>query len=99
MSLDSGTYILQSLGENGDPEYRVAQAFAIENIWNEQSGMKSLFELFRESPPVVDFFQASDIASQIDNAEETEFGVLLITDFAAMKFEDIKKAATDGEKS
>lgn len=92
MSLDSGVYILQTTTPNG-PEYRVAPAFAIENVWNDKTGMVSLHEVFGESPPLTDFIPAADIAEALDNADPTEHGVLLITDFNHLTYDEIKQEA------
>lgn len=92
MSLDSGVYILHTTSSNGS-EYRVAHAFAIENVWNEKTGMASLIAVFGDSPPLNEFIQAADIADAIDTADQTEHGVLLITDFNHLTYDEIKQEA------
>lgn len=96
MSLDSGVYILQTTTPDGS-EYRVAHAFAIDNIWNEKTGMITILEIFKDSPPLNDFFSASDIAEAIDEADQTEHGVLLITDFNHLTYDKIREEASNQE--
>lgn len=100
MSLDSGTYILECVTADGNQEYRVAPAFAIENIWNKDSGMKSLYSIFKESPAVQDFFAALDIAEVMEREVPTEHGVLVIRDFKDLTFITIAQASDqDGQES
>jgi hypothetical protein len=72
MSADNGVYILETKG----PEYRVAYAHAIENIFND-AGM--IREYFDESEIFFTRKKALDKASEIyDNVKYTEYGVVVI---------------------
>lgn len=95
MSLDNGTYVLQTSDGKGSVEFRVAQAHAVENIFDERKGQKVLVEIFKESPAIADIMSAMDIAHKIENQEETEHGVLLITHFREISFEEIERASNE----
>lgn len=89
MSADNGVYVLHTEGPNG-PEYRVAYAQAIDNIYgtfNEKTfsyegNLDTIKALFSES----DVFRSLDEA--LDKAEDlhydvgyTEYGIVLINEF------------------
>jgi divalent metal cation (Fe/Co/Zn/Cd) transporter len=95
MSADNGTYVLQTSDGKDSLECRVAQAHAIENIFDERKGQKILVDIFKESPPVSDLMSAMDIAHMIENQNETEHGVLVITHFREMTFDDIERASNE----
>lgn len=94
MSLDSGTYVLRTKSpQTGDPEFRVAQCFAVDNLFDEEKGFMYIHETFKESPPIPSILDAIDVAYKIDG-EETEHGVLFITDHSDLTFADIEEKAT-----
>lgn len=72
MSADNGVYILETKG----PEYRVAYAHAIENIFYDSKILRECFdgcEVFSTRKKALD--KAAEIC---DYAEYTEYGICLI---------------------
>jgi len=99
MSADNGTYVLQTKKDGGLPdelEYRISQCHSIEYLFEEDKGSKYAYDVFKDSPPVTDMMQAMNIAYAVENTNETEHGVLVVTHFRGMTFSEIKKAAEDG---
>lgn len=89
MSLDNGIYVLYTDSEKG-PEYRVAEASAIGNIygkWNEETGkyegdLDAIKATFLDKPVFYSINEALDFAEEIErNAEPTEDGVCVINEF------------------
>lgn len=94
MSADNGVYILQTKG----PEFRVAHAQAIDNVFGEWDVEKNIWkgdaefilDTFGESNPFSTIEEAFDVAEGIERSLEfTEYGVCLIRDFEAQTFTDL----------
>lgn len=96
MSSDNGTYVLQTYG----PEFRIGRVNAVENLFYEQNpdtqkwspNVKEVYEAFHESKVYKTVEEAWDKASAIEELEPTEFGVNLVRDFEALKFQTIADA-------
>jgi hypothetical protein len=94
MSSDNGTYVLQTYG----PEWRVARMSAVENLFEEQNpdtlkwtpNIKTVVETFKESKVFTSFEEAWDVATAMENKDETEYGLSLIRDFETVKYADIQ---------
>lgn len=90
MSADNGIYVLLTETEKG-PEYRVAYAHAISNIYGDynhdagiyEGNVKNIVSTFGEAPIFHTLNEALDFAEEMEhNCEHyLEDGVLLITDF------------------
>ena len=89
MSADNGIYILLTESAKG-PEYRVAYAFAIDNIygkWNVESAkyngnLDAIVEIFNESEVFFSLNEALDYAEAIEHdVGYTEDGICVISDF------------------
>lgn len=94
MSVDNGTYILQTDG----PEFRIAQMHSVDNIFEEYNPANetwtphvlTIIETFKDSKVYSDLAEVWDVASALDNDNETEYGTNLITDFREYKFSDFE---------
>lgn len=89
MSADNGIYILFTNPDTG-PEYRVAYANAIDNIYgeyNEQThkydgNIENIKSIFGESQVFYTLNEAFDFAEQMEyEYDGLEYGVNMITDF------------------
>jgi hypothetical protein len=89
MSMDNGIYILLTETEGG-PEYRVAYATAIDNIYGEWNAdrakyvgdLTSIVSTFSESEVFYTLNEALDKAEEIENdIGYTEDGICVISDF------------------
>lgn len=93
MSQDNGTYIIQTFG----PEFRIGQANAIDNIYKDWDIEKDnwspnptvIQETFGKSKVYADLTEAFDAAGVIEDNNQTEYGVGLVTDFKTMKFTEL----------
>lgn len=94
MSADNGVYILETQG----PEYRIAYMQAVDNLFDEYNPANgtwtphvlTIVETFKNSKTYTDLSEAWDVASALDNDNETEYGTNLITDFREYKFSDFE---------
>jgi len=83
MSADNGVYILENLGKDGKPEYRIAYCSAVENIFYDRSDFESISiadlytsGLFGKSEVYYDKSIAILNAHKIaDNCDFLEYGV------------------------
>jgi hypothetical protein len=89
MSMDNGIYILLTETEGG-PEYRVAYATAIDNIYGEWNAdrakyvgdLSAISSTFSESEVFYTLNEALDKAEEIENdIGYTEDGICVISDF------------------
>lgn len=89
MSLDNGIYVLYTESDRG-PEYRVAHATAIGNIygtWNEEScrydgNVEAIKDVFFQAPVFYTLNEALDHAEEIENdTGYTEDGICIINEF------------------
>jgi hypothetical protein len=89
MSADNGVYVLLTETEKG-PEYRVAYANAIDNIYGKynndlgryEGDVKCIKSTFAEAPIFHSLNEALDHAEELENDYEyLEDGVCVITDF------------------
>lgn len=96
MSMDNGTYILQTHG----PEFRICQMQAIDNIFEEflptsetwTPHILTIVECFATSKVYRDLGEVWDAAGILDeSAGGTEFGANLITDFRNYKFSEFEE--------
>jgi len=101
MSADNGTYILQTYG----PEFRVAHAQAIDNIYGAWDGENNtwvgdpefILDVFGESKVFHNLDEAWDAANAIDQTYEiSEYGVCLISDWQSEKFSDLIEVDKNG---
>lgn len=102
MSADNGVYILQTKG----PEFRVAHAQGIDNIfgeWDEERKLwtgnaEYILSTFGESNVFATIEEAYDVAEAIERSlEYTEYGVCLVVDFETQNYIDlIEKEKEDG---
>lgn len=92
MSADNGVYILQTYG----PEFRVAYAQAIDNIYGEfsdetlhwEGNLDAMHSVFGKSRVFTDIEDAFDAAQTMSfDYDYLEDGVCLIQDFAETKFD------------
>lgn len=96
MSADNGIYILQTPGNKPDTfEYRVAEAMAIENVYEGDDYLVSYFgasDVYNKEGALA---KAARIADQIsDDGNFTEYGICSIhinTPFPKMSFEEAQK--------
>lgn len=97
MSSDNGTYILQTISDDGTPEFRIIHCQAIDNIYgqyiNESTSWspdpKMIVEYFGESKVYTDLEQAWDEAFKLDESHDwSQDGVCLITTFSQYTFKD-----------
>lgn len=96
MSIDNGTYILQTEG----PEFRIARMQAVDNLFEEfvpateswTPHVLTIVETYATSKVYRDLSEAWDAATALDEAGgETEYGPNLITDFQDYKFSDFEE--------
>ena len=90
MSADNGIYVLFTDAEKG-PEYRVAYAHAISNIYGDynqdlghyEGNIPNIVSTFGDAPVFHTLNEALDFAEEMEHNSEQylEDGVLLITDF------------------
>ena len=89
MSSDNGIYVFLTETENG-PEYRVAHAFSIDNIygeWNDKTAkyngdIPAIVSTFGESEVFYTLNEALDFAEHIEHdIGYTEDGICVISDF------------------
>lgn len=89
MSADNGVYILFTDTEKG-PEYRIAYAQAIDNIYGKfndelcryEGDIPSMVSVFGDSPVVYSLNEALDIAEEIAyDYEHLEDGICVINEF------------------
>ena len=89
MSMDNGIYVFLTETDNG-PEYRVAHAFSIDNIygeWNEKTAkyngdIQAIVSTFSESEVFYTLNDALDKAEEIQgDVGYTEDGICVISDF------------------
>lgn len=89
MSADNGIYILFTETEKG-PEYRVAYAHAIDNIYGKfndelcryEGDIQSIVSVFGESDVFHTLNEALDFAEEMEqNNEYLEDGICVISDF------------------
>lgn len=89
MSMDNGIYVLLTETEDG-PQYRVAYATAIDNIYGEWNAdrakyvgdLTSIVSTFSESEVFYTLNEALDKAEEIENdIGYTEDGICVISDF------------------
>ena len=90
MSADNGIYVLYTLSTEGVPEYRVAYANAIDNIYGEWSEVDLIWngngsaikETFGESKVFNELTDALDFAEDLShNYEYLEDGISVISEF------------------
>jgi hypothetical protein len=93
MSADNGVYVLQTYG----PEYRVAYAQAIDNIFGKfndetlhwDGNLEMMREYFGKSEIYPNLEEALDKAEALSyDYEYLEDGVCVITEFQTLKFSD-----------
>ena len=89
MSADNGIYVLYTETEKG-PEYRVAYAHAIENIYgeyNEDTGtyngnLQNIKDTFADSQVFYSLNEALDFAEKMEyDYEYLEYGIAVISEF------------------
>ena len=89
MSADNGIYVLLTETEKG-PEYRVAYAHAIDNIYGKfndelcryEGDIQSIVSVFGESDVFHTLNEALDFAEEMEqNNEYLEDGICVISDF------------------
>ena len=89
MSMDNGIYVLLTETEDG-PQYRVAYATAIDNIYGEWNAdrakyvgdLNAIVSTFSESEVYYTLNEALDKAEEIENdIGYTEDGICVISDF------------------
>ena len=96
MSADNGTYILQTYG----PEFRIAHAQAIDNIYRDYDDENHSW--FPDINSIVDYFGKSKVYTTIEEAWDeaflldeshgwSEYGTCLITEFAEYHFNDLEE--------
>lgn len=108
MSADNGIYILRTDG----PEFRVAHAQAIDQVWIEYDNNDDIDEMPTEWVPdyglIVHIFGESPVHTTLEKAmlaaqklhDEygwTEYGINVVNDFAKYSFTYLKEQAKDGE--
>lgn len=77
MSADNGIYVLSTLTENGNREFRVAHAQAIENIEvREPFGSYYMDAIFGNSEVFSDSAKAFEYAIQLHNQIMNDFGIV-----------------------
>lgn len=90
MSADNGTYVLHTSNVNGDSEFRVVHAQAIDNIYDRYDfdknrwipNLESIEDYFSGSKVFLTVEEAFEEAYRIDEEHEySEYGVLLINEF------------------
>jgi len=89
MSADNGIYVLLTEAEKG-PEYRVALANAIDNIygkWNSETekyegNVEAILDTFAQVPVFYTISEALDFAEELEhNSDPTEDGICVISEF------------------
>lgn len=94
MSADNGIYILETLG----PEFRVAYAGAIDNIYGDfddviahwKGDKEQIKEYFKDAFKFNDLDEAVDKAQEMsDNYDYLEDGICLIKDFETLDFNQL----------
>lgn len=94
MSADNGIYILETFG----PEFRVAHAQGIDNIYgkfndsthNWDGDPEMILEYFAEAPVFQNVEKALDFASEMSyDYEYLEYGICLIREFKHLKFNEL----------
>lgn len=93
MSLDNGIYILK-LRREGEKEfeYRVAHAFAIENIFKDMGVLHGAFE---DCTVFDNFSDARDYAAELDMELLTEHDIRGINHFANLTWNNIREFVTE----
>lgn len=103
---DNGIFILETLGSNQKPEYRVTYAnSAIEKIFGDfdkdgdswKGDPQAIREFFGNIPHFIDKDTAVNAAmmliqkANIVESDEMEFGIVNITDFRSKTFQELVK--------
>lgn len=96
MSIDNGTYILQTEG----PEFRIVQMQAVDNLYDEYvpatetwtPHVLTIVENFGKSKVYSDLGEAWDAAGDLEESSGgTEYGANLITEFKDYRFSDFEE--------